>query len=417
MNLSVLSLLFLLIAIALGFFKKMNTGLVAIGLALIIGRMGGLKDSEIISGFSGSLFIMLLGVTYLFSIAQVNGTLELFAKKVVALAGNRTNLIPIIIYLLATFLSAIGPGTIPVMALMAVFTMALAAEMKVSPLLLASMGLLGAMAGGISPIAPTGIIGATLAAEQGFTEISIPYFLNSLLGETLFAIVLYIVLKGYNIKSESPMKLNDLAPFNIQQKITLLGIFVMVITVMFFKVNVGLAAFIIAAVLSFLKVAKEREAISNIPWGTLLLVTGVGVLMNVVIKLEGITLMSNFLASFMNDKTASPIIGLTAGIMSWFSSTSGVVMPTLIPTVSGIITNVGGNLMPVDLISAITITAHTAGLSPVSTGGALALASYVSNTHVSEEEQNKIFIEMFAVAIGGVVFLAIMAGLGIYRIF
>jgi di/tricarboxylate transporter len=154
MNLGGLSLIFLLIAIALGFFKKMNTGLVAIGLALVIGRIGGIGDKAIVGGFSGKLFVMLLGVTYLFSMAQVNGILELFARKVVALAGKRTNLIPIVIYLLATFLSAIGPGTIPVMALMAVFTMALAAEMKVSPLLLAPMGLLGAMAGGISPIAP-----------------------------------------------------------------------------------------------------------------------------------------------------------------------------------------------------------------------------------------------------------------------
>ncbi len=417
MNLGGLSLIFLLIAIALGFFKKMNTGLVAIGLALVIGRIGGIGDKAIVGGFSGKLFVMLLGVTYLFSMAQVNGTLELFARKVVALAGKRTNLIPIVIYLLATFLSAIGPGTIPVMALMAVFTMALAAEMKVSPLLLAPMGLLGAMAGGISPIAPTGIIGITLAAEQGITGIATPYFLNSLLGETLFAALLYIVLKGYKIKAEAPIKLNELPKFNKDQVITLIGIFAMVITVMFFKVNVGLAAFFVAGVLSFLKVAKEKEAIANVPWGTLLLVTGVGALMNVVIKLDGINMLSAFLAKFMNEKTASPIMGLTAGIMSWFSSTSGVVMPTLIPTVKGIMENLGSGINPTDLISAITITAHTAGLSPVSTGGALALASYVANTHVSEEEQQKLFVEFFAIAVGGVLFLTVMAGLGIYRIF
>lgn len=416
MNLGGLSLVFLLVAIGLGFFKKMNTGLVAIGLALIIGRLGGIKDADIIKGFSASLFVMLLGVTYLFSIAQVNGTLELFARKVVASAGKRTNLIPIVIYILATFLSAIGPGTIPVMSLMAVFTMALAAEMKVSPVLLASMGLLGAMAGGISPIAPTGIIGTTLAADAGITGIAIPYFLNSLLGETLFAVLLYIILKGYKIKAESPVKLSDLPKFNKNQIITLLGVAVMVVSVMFFKVNVGLAAFLVAGILSFLKVAKEKEAITNIPWGTLLLVTGVGVLMNIVIQLEGIKMLSNFLAQFMNAKTASPIMGLTGGIMSWFSSTSGVVMPTLIPTVGGIMQNLEG-INPVDLISSITITAHTAGLSPVSTGGALALASYVANTHVSEEEQHKLFIKMFAVAVGGVLFLTFMAGLGIYRIF
>jgi di/tricarboxylate transporter len=303
------------------------------------------------------------------------------------------------------------------MALMAVFTMALAAEMKVSPLLLAPMGLLGAMAGGISPIAPTGIIGITLAAEQGFTDIATPFFINSLISQTLFALLLYFVLGGYKIKADAPIKFRDLPKFDQQQVITLLGIAVMVIAVMFLKVNVGLMAFIVAGVLSFLKVAKEKEVVANVPWGTLLLVTGVGVLMNVVIELQGIKLLAAFLGSFMSANTASPIMALTGGVMSWFSSTSGVVMPTLIPTVGELITNVGGTINPVDLISAITNTSHAAGLSPVSTGGALALASYVSTTHVSEEEQHSLFIKMFAIAVGGVVFLSLLAGLGIYRIF
>lgn len=418
MNLGIISLIFLIVAIVLGFVKKMNTGLVAIGLALVIGRIGGMADTKIIGGFSGSLFIMLLGVMYLFSMAQVNGTLELFAKKVVALTGKHTRLIPIIIYLLATFLAAIGPGTIPVMALMAVFTMALAAEMKVSPLLFAPMGLLGAMAGGISPLAPTGILGITLAEKQGYMNIAIPYFLNSLIGQSIFALFLYFVLGGYKITAEAPLKFKELPKFNKQQVITLAGVACLVLGVLILKLNVGLMAFLVAGILSFFKVAKEKDAVTNIPWGTLLLITGVGVLMNVAIELKGIKLLAAFLGTLMNENTASPIIGLTAGIMSWFSSTSGVVMPTLIPTVSELVKTIGGNnVNPIDLISAITNTAHTAGLSPLSTGGALALASYVSNTHVSEEEQQKLFIKMFAIAVAGVIFMSTIAWLGIYRIF
>ena len=87
----------LFVAILLGFVKKMNTGLMAIGLALIVGRAGGMSDAEIIQGFNSSLFVMLLGVTYLFSIAQVNGTLELFARKVVGLTGKRVYLVPIVV--------------------------------------------------------------------------------------------------------------------------------------------------------------------------------------------------------------------------------------------------------------------------------------------------------------------------------
>ena len=94
---ALLSLVFLLVAIFLGFFRKMNTGLVCIAFALVLGRLAGVTDKEIIRGFNSSLFIMLLGVTYLFSLAQINGCLDLLAKKVVSLAGKRVYLVPIII--------------------------------------------------------------------------------------------------------------------------------------------------------------------------------------------------------------------------------------------------------------------------------------------------------------------------------
>lgn len=108
---ALLSLIFLLIAIILGFFRKMNTGLLCIAFALVLGRMAGVSDKVIIQGFNSSLFIMLLGVTYLFSLAQLNGSLDLLAHKVVSLAGKRIYLIPIIIYVFSTVLSALGPGT------------------------------------------------------------------------------------------------------------------------------------------------------------------------------------------------------------------------------------------------------------------------------------------------------------------
>ena len=120
-------------AIFLGFFRKMNTGLVCIGFALLLGKLAGIPDKEIIGGFNYSLFLMLLGVTYLFGLAEWNGTLKLLTKKITVLAGKRTYLIPVVMYLFATVLSALGPGTIPTTAIMMVFGMTLAVEMKINP--------------------------------------------------------------------------------------------------------------------------------------------------------------------------------------------------------------------------------------------------------------------------------------------
>lgn len=46
---ALLSLGFLLLAIMLGFIRKMNTGLLCIAFALLLGRMAGISDAEIIA--------------------------------------------------------------------------------------------------------------------------------------------------------------------------------------------------------------------------------------------------------------------------------------------------------------------------------------------------------------------------------
>ena len=92
MDLSIISLLFLVACIAIGFLLKRNIGLIAIAMALILGRLGGIADSDIISGFNSNLFMVLLGVSYLFAIARSNGTLEAVARKTIALAGNTVNI-------------------------------------------------------------------------------------------------------------------------------------------------------------------------------------------------------------------------------------------------------------------------------------------------------------------------------------
>lgn len=402
-------------AIFLGFFRKMNTGLVCIGFALLLGKLAGIPDKEIIGGFNYSLFLMLLGVTYLFGLAEWNGTLKLLTKKITVLAGKRTYLIPVVMYLFATVLSALGPGTIPTTAIMMVFGMTLAVEMKINPAMLAAIIFLGAAGGGMSPLAATGIIGLNLCEEFGLTGIEAPLLVNGVFSSTVYATVVYIAFGGYKLKSEKALKFSDTASFNRAQIITLLGICAMVGMVMIFKVNVGLASFTAAMALSFFRVSDEGEALKRIPWGTLLLICGVGVLMNVIIVLGGIHLLSVSLASIMNAATATAILGVTAGVMSWFSSTSGVVMPTLIPTVPHIIHQMSISVNPVEWVTAISMVSNTAGISPLSTGGALALAAYSSEAGAAAGEMDRLFVKMFGISAIGVVTLSTLAYFGFYR--
>ena len=411
------SLSLLVLAILLGFFRKMNAGLICIAFSLILGKAAGIPDKQIIAGFSYNLFLTLLGVTYLFSLAQNNGTLKLIALKVVGLAGKRTYLVPVFVFIFSTVLSAIGPGCIPTMAIMMVFAMSLAAELKIHPAMLSALVVLSASGGGVSPIAPTGIIGMNLSQAAGIVVTGKQFLVNGIISTTLYAIVVYFFFGGHKIKSVDSDILSNHDNFNRNQIITMIGIAVMVVMVMFFHFNVGLASFLIAAVLSALGVADEADALKKVPWGTLVLVGGVSVLINLIVKLGGIKMLSAAMASVMTPSTAPSIVCMSAGILSWVSSSSGVVMPTFIPTVPGVVAEMGGAVDPVELITGLSMVAHTAGISPMSTGGGLALAAYTSVAQSSPEEQQKLFLTMFGVSASGLVFLSAMAYFGLFKWF
>ena len=411
---ALLSLLFLLLAIFLGFVRKMNTGLLCIAFALVLGRMSGVSDAVIMKGFNSSLFIMLLGVTYLFSMAQINGSLDLLAQKVIALAGRRVYLIPIIIYVFSIVLAALGPGSVPTMAIMIVFSMSLAAEMKISPVLLSTLTVLGSCAGGLSPLAATGIIGANLCAEFGLTGIENDFLLNGVFSFTVYAVIVYVWLGGYKLRAAEDVGEKVIPSFNRKQLLTIAGIVAMVFMVMLLHINVGLVSFAVAAVLSFLRVSEEAKAIRHIPWNTLLLITGVGVLMQLIIDLGGINILSAALVSIMSAKSAAAVMGLTSGIMSWFSSSSGVVMPTLLPTVPHIAQQLGG-VNELELASSITTISHVAAISPLSTGGALALAAYASAANANQKQQQNLFMKMFGVSALGVSVLCVFSYFGMFH--
>ena len=316
MSMPLLTLLFLVGAIVIGFFRKVNVGILAIALALFIGRITGMTDKEIIEGFNASLFIMLVGVTFLFSIVQINGTLDLIAKKAVGLAGKRTWLIPIIVYLIGYGIAAVGPGAIPAIAIIAVFSVPLAIVMGANPIMMGAIGVIGTLAGRFTPITPEGILISSIAGDQGMNNVLIPLLINSTVTTVVLAVLVFIFFKGYKFKGENPIKFNELPKFNSPQIITMIGVVIMIIAVTVLGVNVGLASFVVGALLLLFKVADESEAIKTVPWGVLILITGVGVLMNIVISAGGIDLLASGLASLMTPATAGAITGVTAGAMS-----------------------------------------------------------------------------------------------------
>lgn len=410
---SIASLIILVITIVIGFVKKINMGVLALGFSFILGYLGKISASSIIKGFNSSLFLMLVGVSILFGIAQHNGTLNLIVKKLIRLSGKKAWLIPILMYFVIYFIAFLGAGTITGFALAALFGIPMAKELDADPFLLTTMGQLGSIGGGIVPWAPTGIIGLELAKNANITgNLANTMVLNTFLATAFGAIISYIFLKGYKLKAK---ELNsEVLKFNKNQKITLVGILCMVIGVAVFKMNIGLLSIFISIILILLKVGTEKEALGSVPWNTILLISGMGILMSLIVKLGGIKLLADILSLFMNEKTVAGILALSSGILSLFSSTSGVVMPTMIPTIPLIVETLGiaGVVPSALLLSAVINGSSPSGMSPLSTGGAFVMATLSENYELTNEEFSSKFKRLFYITMLNMFIVAIFILIG-----
>ncbi len=409
-----ISLLVFVAVIVVAFVCKVNTGLLAVGASLIVARFAGITDKALLGMFDSKMFIMLLGVMYLFCIAQENKTLDLLAKKVLALCKGKVQLFPPLLFVLAAVLAGIGPGPISVTALMAAMTVALAKETGIHPIKLLPFATLGAFAGGLSAITPSGIVAVTKAAEAGIPGLDWPLLWKMALTTALYGVILYFfVFKWHKIKGAASTETEKTLAFSWKQWATLVGIVATALLTVLLDINVGLVGITVSVVLTIIGAAEEGAALKKVPWGTLIMITGVGMLISVVTKLGGIELLTDWLSALMNDVTAGPIMCVLAGVMSWFSSASGVVMPTLIPTVPGLVAELSG-VTALGLTVSLCIGAHMAALSPLSSCGGLMLAAYSSDENVDAKARNKMFIQLFAISACGVLLGGVMALFGLY---
>ena len=394
----VLSLIIFLAVIVLAFLRKSNVGIVALGVGVIAVRIFGLTDKNLIAGVSSSMFVTLVGITLLFALINSTGALDLLARKIVSMVGNKLWLLPIAIFIAGFIISAVGPGAVPALAIIPALAVSVAIPVGYNPVMLALIGEAGLIAGRMSPITPEAAI-ITSAAESAGLENVMPTILVCItLISIIFSVLLFFIFKGHKVKAtESIETLKTTEKFNAQQIISLLSILVMLVLIIFVDVNIGLSAFIVAMLLILFRVGDEAKAIKMIPWSTITMVLGVGALLSVVQEVGGFDLMSNAMASIMTETTATPIMGLSAGLLSLVSSALGVVYPTMMPMCADIAAQVGG-VNPVALMAAVGAGGSLAGISPLSTGGALILGAMGTQTKLTEAEENKIFVQLFIYA-------------------
>ncbi len=137
-------------------------------------------------------------------------------------------------------------------------------------------------------------------------------------------------------------------------------------------------------------------------------------MVNVINKLGGIQLVSNYLSSLMSKDSAVGIMAATSGILSWVSSTTGVVMPALLPIAHNVAQTFGVSY--VEIMSAIVATSFAAAISPLSTGGAIIMSSYSASKETTTEEMNNMFKTLFLLSVANVLINVLMSWLGVFNL-
>jgi di/tricarboxylate transporter len=384
MNLPVLSIVAFAIAIFISCVSQINVGFLSIGFAFIVGVLfGGMRPADVAAGFPTSLFLILVGVTLFFSQANVNGTLDKIAKRSVKLARGNVGMIPVIFFFLSAGLATIGAGNIATTAMLAPVAMAVAGNLRISAFLMTVCVCCGANSGALSPIAPTGVIANGLLGRIGIEGQEWPVFFNNFVAEGFVGLAGYFLLGGYKLFSRQTSRkdvplddalIGDEGPFTWNQKLTLVLIAAVLVAVAYFKMDVGMAAIIAAAIMTLSRAADEEQAVRTMPWNVILMVSGVTVLISILEKKGGMELFTSLLARFSTETTVTGVMAFVTGLISVYSSSSGVVLPAFLPTIPSLIQRIGGGDM-MAIASSINVGAHLVDVSPLSTLGALCIAN------------------------------------------
>lgn len=463
MSLSLIAFLVLVAAFAIGSFTKINAGLLATVAAFGVGTLlAGMSIKDVIGQFPAGLFFILVGATLLFAIVRINGTIDLLAYWAERLAGDRKILVPILMFLLTAALASAGAFTPAAIAIVAPVGLALGMRFGISTLAMGLVIVQGANAGAFSPVNPFGVLANKMldgagAADGSFKLYAYCFVFNAILAAIAYVLV-QAIMKRRTAKAEAGHQadaagdamhdggaaaaagssasapsgsgtavLTAPAPTSVAaagtartgaEKVaatpmrifTLVGIASLLVLTTVLGLDVGVASLIIATVLIVLDSGVQKPAVESMPWSAIILVTGIVTYVGMLEKMGALKDLQEGIAGLGNSSLAALITSYVVAIVSAFASTTGtlgVISPVVAPIAMDPL------LTPIGVVTAIAISSSVVDVSPMSTSGALLMAS-------AQPKDERMFFRallLWAIAMIGLVpllvwFVFVQLGLG-----
>ena len=407
MSPEIVTILALVVIFAIATFLPINMGALAFVAAFVVGTLSvGMSTEEILAGFPAQLVLTLIGVTYLFAIAQNNGTVDLLVRGAVKLVGGHVAAIPWIMFFVTALLTAIGALSPAAVAIIAPIALTFAARHGINPLLMGMMVIHGAQGGGFSPISVYGVTVNTIVKEEGLPNSSLAVFLGSLFFNLAIALVLFVVLGGRQLlgrkvqaeaiphsehahgtlvrghgAAPGPAVGGDddehvhpdvPEPVRLEQILTLIGLAVVAVLALVFDLDIGFVAITVAVVLALFSAQQHKGAVTQISWSTILLIAGVLTFVSVLQEAGTIDYVGDAVTGLGVPLLIALLLCYIGGVVSAFASSTAIIGVAISLAVPFLL---AGDIGSVGVVVALSVASTIVDVSPFSTNGALVLAN------------------------------------------
>lgn len=371
--------------------RPVNMGLLAFAAAFAIGAgLIGASPKEVLSSFPGDLFVTLVGVTFLFAVAERNGAVAWLVAGLSRLVGNRAVMMPWVVFVAGAILTgfgALGPAAVAIVAPVA---LRFATQHHISRLMMGLMVIHGAQAGGFSPTSVYGGITNGVIAKAGLAADPLYLFLASLSFNALLAVAVFLALGGLKLRgkvqtAEPQATLDENAEFGRERVLTLAVLAGVGIATLGFNADIGVVSMGAAAFLTVAAPRSQKGAVDKVSWSTVLLIAGVVTYVGLLQRMGTVTAAGELIAGIGAPLLGALLLCYLGGVVSAFASSTallGIIVPLALPFLQN------SDLSAMGTIAAIAISTTIVDTSPFSTNGALVVAN------APEEGRDRLFRQL-----------------------
>jgi Na+/H+ antiporter NhaD/arsenite permease-like protein len=380
----------------------LNIGVMGLVASFGVGYfMLGMTDKEILADFPANIVITIIGVTYFFSMAQRNGTIDIIVQTCVRLVRGKTLLLPWVFFLMAAALTALGTFSPAAVALLAPAAIGLAYESRIHPVLMGAFIINGAHAGGFSPLSVAGVLVHDIAVKNGF-PISQGALFTASFAINLILSVLTVVLFALLGKlrdgdgRHADLETTGTARPHGQQILTLALIAAMLVCALGFHMPIGFVALSAGLLLALVNIKEHRTFIGGVSWSTVLLVAGMITYVSLLQHVGVIDTLAEQALALGAPLLVALVLCYVIGVGSAFASSTAL-LTAFIPLAGPLLAT--SSLSASGTVAALAIAATVVDVSPFSTDGALVVAN------AREDDRQRVYKQLMMYA-GGVVLAA-----------